>query len=116
MNHGQVSSLARPATPVPHKRPASWGKIVSLEAIRPKKKSVPHDVQEMNADMMQQVPNIYGEAIPATMAMGYDLPLRLEHDQMLANEQHMYANHHHAPMQIHSPTTFFFDDADVRFG
>jgi hypothetical protein len=116
MNHSQVSSLARPATPVPHKRPASWGKIVSLEAIRPKKKSVPHDMPEMDSDMMQQVPNMYGEAIPATMAMGYNLPLRLEHDQMLATEQHMYATHHHAPMQIHSPTTFFFDDADTRFG
>ncbi|KJZ73305.1 hypothetical protein HIM_07309 [Hirsutella minnesotensis 3608] len=34
---------ARPATPVPHKRPASWGRVMSMETLRPSKKTAPHD-------------------------------------------------------------------------
>lgn len=41
----QISATptARPATPVPHKRPASWGRVISMETLRPAKKSVPHE-------------------------------------------------------------------------
>ncbi|KEY69904.1 hypothetical protein S7711_09005 [Stachybotrys chartarum IBT 7711] len=117
MSTGQMTTVVRPATPVPHKRPASWGKVMSLEALRPKKKSTPHGSPCLDAEMMQQVPNMYGEAIPTSMPVGYDLPLRMDHEHMMASEQHLYAaQHNHAPMQLNSPTTFFFDDADVRFG
>ncbi|KAF4987568.1 hypothetical protein FDECE_15384, partial [Fusarium decemcellulare] len=37
-NHSQPGS-ARPATPIPSKRPGSWGKRLSLENLRPKKKT-----------------------------------------------------------------------------
>jgi hypothetical protein len=42
MNASQTSTV-RPATPVPHKRPASWGRVVSMESLRPAKKAVPHE-------------------------------------------------------------------------
>ncbi|KAH7310448.1 hypothetical protein B0I35DRAFT_74384 [Stachybotrys elegans] len=112
-----VPTVVRPATPVPHKRPASWGKVVSLEALRPKKKSIPHASPAPMDNEVMQVPNMYGEAIPTSVPVGYDLPLRMDHEHMVASEQHMYAaQQSHVPMQINSPTTFFFDDADVRFG
>ncbi|PNY25124.1 Uncharacterized protein TCAP_04935 [Tolypocladium capitatum] len=37
------ASMVRPATPVPHHRPASWGRVVSMESLRPTKKAMPLD-------------------------------------------------------------------------
>ncbi|KAJ6445437.1 zinc finger domain-containing protein [Purpureocillium lavendulum] len=56
MNASEVSTV-RPATPVPsqhsqHKRPASWGRVVSMESMRPVKKSVPHDSPSCPPEMM----------------------------------------------------------------
>ncbi|EFZ03227.1 hypothetical protein X797_005668 [Metarhizium robertsii] len=42
MNASQTSTV-RPATPVPHKRPASWNRVVSMESLRPAKKAIPHE-------------------------------------------------------------------------
>ncbi|KID99501.1 Zinc finger, C2H2-like protein, partial [Metarhizium majus ARSEF 297] len=42
MNASQTSTV-RPATPVPHKRPASWNRVVSMESLRPAKKATPHE-------------------------------------------------------------------------
>jgi hypothetical protein len=116
------ASTVRPATPVPHKRPASWGKVITLEALRPKKKSTPHGSPCIEAEAMPPVPNMYGQDIPTSVPVGYDLPLRMEHEHMMDHGHHGhhgYAHHQHhhvQPMQMNSPTTFFFDDADVRFG
>jgi hypothetical protein len=119
------ASTVRPATPVPHKRPASWGKVISLESLRPKKKSTPHGSPCIEAESIPPVPNMYGQDIPTSVPVGYDLPLRMEHEHMMDHGHHGhhghhgYAHHQHhiqQPMQINSPTTFFFDDADVRFG
>ncbi|KAF4506232.1 hypothetical protein G6O67_006335 [Ophiocordyceps sinensis] len=38
-----TTPTVRPATPVPHKRPASWGRVMSMETLRPTKKLVPHE-------------------------------------------------------------------------
>ncbi|EHK49183.1 hypothetical protein TRIATDRAFT_214001 [Trichoderma atroviride IMI 206040] len=38
MNTSQASTM-RPATPTPHKRPASWSRMISMENLRPAKKS-----------------------------------------------------------------------------
>ncbi|KAK2608516.1 hypothetical protein QQS21_002978 [Conoideocrella luteorostrata] len=43
MNTSQTSMVPRPATPVPHKRPASWSRVVSMESLRPAKKATPHE-------------------------------------------------------------------------
>ncbi|UNI19298.1 hypothetical protein JDV02_005491 [Purpureocillium takamizusanense] len=51
MNASEVSTV-RPATPVPHKRPASWGRVVSMESMRPAKKSVPHESPPCPPEMM----------------------------------------------------------------
>lgn len=78
-----TASTVRPATPVPHKRPASWSRHTSMEEMRPKKKpSTPHD-SPYDSPMsythephpqghpgmgmpvtMDQIPNAYGEMIP----------------------------------------------------
>ncbi|KHN98638.1 Zinc finger, C2H2-like protein [Metarhizium album ARSEF 1941] len=42
MNASQASTV-RPATPVPHKRPASWNRVVSVESLRPAKKATLHE-------------------------------------------------------------------------
>jgi hypothetical protein len=122
------ASTVRPATPVPHKRPASWGKVISLEALRPKKKSTPHGSPTIEGDGMPMIPNMYGQDIPTSVPIGYDLPLRMEHEHMMDHGHHGYGHHHQhhhhqhihqqhvQPMQMNSPTTFFFDDADVHFG
>lgn len=41
MNTSQTSTV-RPATPVPHKRPGSWSRVVSMESLRSIKKVMPH--------------------------------------------------------------------------
>ncbi|GAO18991.1 hypothetical protein UVI_02060640 [Ustilaginoidea virens] len=41
MNASQTC-LVRPATPVPHKRPASWSTVTNMESLRPSKKATPH--------------------------------------------------------------------------
>lgn len=46
--------MGRPATPTPHKRPASWSKMVSMENLRPAKKMTPHE----NAMHQEMVPTI----------------------------------------------------------
>lgn len=49
------TSMVRPATPVPHKRPASWSRVVSMESLRPTKKAAPHESpipQEMAPTML----------------------------------------------------------------
>lgn len=51
MNASQTSTV-RPATPVPHKRPASWGRVVSMESLRPTKKAMPHDSPPYPPEMM----------------------------------------------------------------
>ncbi|KAL7792176.1 hypothetical protein V8C37DRAFT_410133 [Trichoderma ceciliae] len=40
MNTSQASTV-RPGTPTPHKRPASWSRMISMENLRPSKKSTP---------------------------------------------------------------------------
>ncbi|KAL7783666.1 hypothetical protein V8C43DRAFT_171289 [Trichoderma afarasin] len=40
MNTSQTSTV-RPGTPTPHKRPASWSRMISMENLRPSKKSSP---------------------------------------------------------------------------
>jgi hypothetical protein len=90
-------STARPATPVPHKRPASWSRLNSMDDVHPKKRSQipqgspyihdspmsmgPGDGMSM-AVSMEQVPNAYGEMIPQY------------------HQQHQH--HHHAPTSIPS--------------
>ncbi|RDA92075.1 hypothetical protein CP533_3575 [Ophiocordyceps camponoti-saundersi (nom. inval.)] len=46
-----ATTAPRPATPVPHKRPASWGRVVSMETLRPAKKAMPAD-QELLPTML----------------------------------------------------------------
>ena len=121
------ASTVRPATPVPNKRPASWGKVASMEGMRPKKKMTPFDTplppdEEIPPSMM------YGTAGPTSapiqMAMdghydqpSYDLPMRVSHELAMQQQQHHhrqqgYPSISHLPpqMQLNSPTTFFFDD------
>ena len=136
------ASTARPATPVPHKRPASWSRLNSMEDMHPKKRSqvpqgspyihdspmsmAPGDGMPM-AVSMDQVPNAYGEMIPqyhhhqaptSIPSQEWGMPVR-----MGEQPQGGYHPHHHQqfiPVQQHhdadmsAPMTFFFDDNDGR--
>jgi hypothetical protein len=115
------ASTARPATPVPSKRPASWGKIMSMEALRPKKRA-----DGMGSDLDEPIPampsmphhSMYQhhqphEMMNASIPMGhggFDLPMRMSHEP----QHHAHHGFVPEPMHIGSPTTFFFDDAEAR--
>jgi hypothetical protein len=118
-------STARPATPVPHKRPASWGRVTSMEEMRPKKKfATPNgspygsDGQaSINSDRMsmvsiESIPNAYGEMIPPmpqhhhyhhqpapTSVPGseWQLPMRMSHDVQGGYDAPQYHQQVYAP-------------------
>lgn len=128
------NSMARPATPVPHKRPASWGRVTSMEEMRPKKKpSTPtsghyrpespvigHGEPLPMNHTLDNVPNAYGEMIPtyhthpptSVPPEEWALPMRMGTEpQGGFQDQH----HHYAPVQQEAdPMTFFFDDTEGR--
>ena len=135
---GQVSiaGSARPATPVPHKRPASWSKRMSLESLRPKKKSTPHNspAAQVGAPMAQptSVPSgfydTFPSSIPSTIGsqhvgpVDFDIPMRISHEyqshQQLLASQHTppphgyYPEHTTLPIIDTTSQTFFFDDGE----
>lgn len=108
MPTSQPSSV-RPATPIPSKRPGSWGKRLSLENLRPKKKTSVYGSPEA----VPPVPAMYaGEMIPTPTSApaGYDLPMRMGHSQQgfMPNQGFMPQQ-----MQLGSPTTFYLDDGGI---
>lgn len=112
------TSSVRPATPIPSKRPGSWGKRLSLENLRPKKKNTSiYGSPASDTEAVPPVPAMYAaEMIPTSVPVGYDLPMRMGHPAhgFTSNPQG-YMHHHQAQMQhLGSPTTFYLDDTDIR--
>lgn len=126
------ASTARPATPVPHKRPASWSRLSSMEEMHPKKRSQipqgspyihdspmsmgPGDGMPM-AVSMDQVPNAYGEMIPhyhhphhhqaptSIPSQEWALPVRIgEQPQGGYHHPHHHQQQHFIPVQQHHDT------------
>ncbi|KAJ2974993.1 hypothetical protein NQ176_g5766 [Zarea fungicola] len=50
MNASQ-STVVRPGTPTPHKRPGSWSRVISMESLRPSKKVSQQDMGMMQTPM-----------------------------------------------------------------
>ncbi|EMT65886.1 hypothetical protein ACKRZS_013628 [Fusarium odoratissimum] len=109
----QQPVAARPATPIPSKRPGSWGKRLSLENLRPKKKTSVYGSPASEHEAVPPVPAMYAEMIPTSMPAGYELPMRMGHPQ-----QGYTSNPGFMPQaqqqQFGSPTTFYLDDGDMR--
>lgn len=121
-----TASTVRPATPVPHKRPASWSRVTSMEEMRPKKKpATPHGSpydspmsytheppQPMGMPVtMDQIPNAYGEMIPPhvhhahhqhapTSMPGGEWTLSVREPQGGSWHQQQQHHHHH-PQAVH---------------
>ncbi|KAJ4155866.1 hypothetical protein LMH87_001091 [Akanthomyces muscarius] len=51
MNASQASTIMRPGTPTPHKRPGSWSRVMSMESLRPSKKMSQQDMSMMPTSM-----------------------------------------------------------------
>ncbi|OAR04998.1 hypothetical protein LLEC1_05506 [Akanthomyces lecanii] len=51
MNASQASTIMRPGTPTPHKRPGSWSRVMSMEGLRPSKKMSQQDMGMMPTSM-----------------------------------------------------------------
>lgn len=112
--------IARPPTPVPDKRPASWSRAMSMESIRPAKRITPYGSpcpdEEIPPAMM------YGSQGPTSVPMhmavmdghgcAYDLPMRMCHDEPHPQSHGGFSSLASLPpqMQLNSPTTFFYDD------
>lgn len=114
MPTSQPSSV-RPATPIPSKRPGSWGKRLSFENLRPKKKTSVYGSPASDVEAVPPVPAMYsGEMIPTPTSVpaGYDLPMRMGHHQQnfMTNPTGFMPQQ----MQLGSPTTFYLDDGDMR--
>ncbi|KAI5462865.1 hypothetical protein BGZ63DRAFT_412601 [Mariannaea sp. PMI_226] len=113
------SSSARPATPIPSKRPGSWGKRLSFENLRPKKKNLSiYGSPASDSEAVPPVPAIYAaEMIPTSMPAGYDLPMRMGHTQ---HQQQSFTSNPMGFMQqgqmqqLGSPATFYLDDSNIR--
>lgn len=88
------TSTVRPATPVPHKRPASWSRVASMEEMHPKKKAqTPHG-------------SPYGHDAPMAMTHGDGMPIAVQLDQVPNAYGEMipqYHHHHHQPHHQHPP-------------
>lgn len=125
---GSQVSTVRPATPVPHKRPASWSRMGSMEDLHPKKRSQsPHDSPYDSpmsmgpgdgmpmAVSMDQVPNAYGEMIPqyhaphhhqhhvqptSVPSQEWALPVRMG-DQLQGGYQPHHHHQQYIPVQQH---------------
>ncbi|RMJ09776.1 hypothetical protein BHE90_013879 [Fusarium euwallaceae] len=112
-NHSQPGS-ARPATPIPSKRPGSWGKRLSLENLRPKKKTSVYGSPASSTDAVPPVPQMYAEMIPTSVPAGYELPMRMGHPQQgyTSNPAGFMPQAH--MQQLGSPTSFYLDDGDMR--
>ncbi|KAH7127641.1 hypothetical protein EDB81DRAFT_145715 [Dactylonectria macrodidyma] len=107
----------RPATPIPTKRPGSWGKRLSLENLRPKKKNTSiYGSPASDAEAVPPVPTMYSaDMIPTSVPIGYDLPMRMGHPTQGFTSNPTGYMHHQPQMQhLGSPTTFYLDDADIR--
>lgn len=116
--HPNQQQNVRPATPIPSKRPVSWGKRLSLENLRPKKKTSVYGSPASDSDAIPPVPPMYGGEIPTSMpisAHGYDLPMRMSHTSAPSFQPHHANFMPQAHMQqLGSPTTFYLDDGDMR--
>ena len=118
LNSNQMSHAARPATPAPQKRPASWSKRMSLENIRPKKKATPLNspagVSAVGAGhtgitlggVSPSVPmlNSYADVIPTSLpthypthagVAGYAIPTRMSHDHYISQHSQPLLDDHH---------------------
>jgi hypothetical protein len=121
------TSIHRPATPVPHhKRPGSWGRVTSMEDMRPKKKTLaahgsPYDTHMEMSLPLDQIPNAYGEMIPPhhhyappTSVPGPEWALPMRESAYTYEPQHHHHQHqhqHHQHQHMGEPmTTFFFDE------
>lgn len=130
----------RPATPVPHKRPASWSRHAAMEEMRPKKKAnTPHgspygaeplDHIPMASVPMDQVPNAYGEMIPplhhnhnhhhhqqappTSVPQEWALPMRMGEQSQGGYHHHQHYTPQHDTNMAPNPMTFFFDDTEGR--
>lgn len=113
-------SSARPATPIPSKRPGSWGKRLSLENLRPKKKNTSiYGSPASDTEAVPPVPSMYAaEMMPTSVPVGYDLPMRMGHQQQhhqgFTSNPIGYMQHAQMQQQLGSPTTFYLDDGDIR--
>jgi hypothetical protein len=116
----QQPVAARPATPIPSKRPGSWGKRLSLENLRPKKKTSVYGSPSSEHEAVPPVPAMYAEMMPTSVPTGYQLPMRMGHPQQgyTSNPGFMPQQHQHHPQhqqqQFGSPTTFYLDDGEMR--
>ncbi|KAM3460270.1 hypothetical protein BBAD15_g6496 [Beauveria bassiana D1-5] len=52
MSASPTSTVIRPGTPTPHKRPGSWSRVMSMESLRPSKKMPPQDMGGMMSTPM----------------------------------------------------------------
>lgn len=107
---------ARPATPIPSKRPSSWGKRLSLENLRPKKKSSAYGSPASEHEQVPPVPAMYAaNVIPTSVPMGYDLPMRMNQQQTSFTSNPVgYLPQHMQHQAMGSPTSFYLDDGDMR--
>ncbi|KAF4975701.1 hypothetical protein FZEAL_7541 [Fusarium zealandicum] len=106
-------SSVRPATPIPSKRPGSWGKRLSLENLRPKKKTSVYGSPASDTEAVPPVPAMYANMIPTSVPTGYELPMRMghPHQAFTSNPGFMHQGH---MQQLGSPTSFYLDDGDMR--
>ncbi|KAF7560793.1 hypothetical protein G7046_g3357 [Stylonectria norvegica] len=103
----------RPATPIPTKRPISWGKRLSLENLRPKKKASVYGSPASDTEAVPPVPAMYAADV-TSMPHGYDLPMRMNHSAHgYTSNPNNFMPHAHM-QQLGSPGTFYLDDGDVR--
>ncbi|CEI62698.1 hypothetical protein FVEN_g5222 [Fusarium venenatum] len=113
MANQQQPVATRPATPIPTKRPGSWGKRLSLENLRPKKKTSVYGSPASEHEAVPPVPAMYAEMMPTSVPAGYELPMRMGHPQ-----QGYTSNPGFMPQaqqqQFGSPTSFYLDDSDMR--
>ncbi|KAM5354419.1 hypothetical protein ACJ41O_001068 [Fusarium nematophilum] len=114
-NNSQPSS-ARPATPIPSsKRPGSWGKRLSLENLRPKKKTSVYGSPASDTEAVPPVPTMYAEMIPTSVPAGYELPMRMGHHPAQGYTSNPAGFMPQAQLQqLGSPTSFYLDDGEMR--
>lgn len=109
------SHASRPATPNPSKRPGSWGKRLSLENLRPKKKTSVYGGSPAGSEPIEAVPPVpamyaMSNVAPTSMPAGYDLPMRFTTGYMPQTP-----GHQHQQQPMGSPGSFYLgDDGEMR--